>query len=367
MVIKEKNGIVICGAYGHGNAGDDAILRSILRALRELPGKPPITVLAKDTAGIKERYNVDAVSMYNVPKILGRLRRAKLYINGGGTLIQNATSHRSLWYYLFTLWAAKRCGCKVAMYGCGIGPVQGGRNIKLVSRVLNSSVDSITLREPDSMEELSRYGVDRPKIRLSSDPALMLRPAPVSEADRLLSSQGLDPNGRYICFLLRTWRGFYEKAPAMAAAAEYAREKLGLTPLFLSINSLQDCAAAKAVMDNMREPGILLGGIRDLELLSSLLGRMSVVVSMRLHGLIFSSISGTPLVGVSYDPKIGSFLRYLDYGRWTGLDGITADWLCAAIEEACGQLPRRQELQEKTRRLIEVEKVNIEAVKELLT
>lgn len=364
---KQRNGIVICGAYGHGNAGDDAILRSILRSLRGLPGKPPITVLAKDAAGIRERYHVDAVNMFNIPRVLWHMRRSKLYINGGGTLIQNATSHRSLWYYLFTLWAAKRCGCKVAMYGCGIGPVQGGRNIKLVSRVLNGSVDSITLREPDSVEELSRYGVDRPKIRLGSDPALVLRPAPVSEADKLLGSQGLDPNGRYICFLLRTWRGFYEKAPAIAAAAEYARETLELTPVFLSINSLQDGAAAKAVMDNMKEPGILLGSIQSLELLIALLGRMSVVVSMRLHGLIFSSISGAPLVGVSYDPKIGSFLRYLDYGQWTDLDALSADWLCAAIGDAYSQLPRRQEFQEKTRRLIEVEKVNIEAVKELLS
>lgn len=363
---KQKNGIVICGAYGHGNAGDDAILRSILRSLRDLPGQQPITVLAKDAAGIRERYHVDAVNMFNIPRVLRLMRRAKLYINGGGTLIQNATSHRSLWYYLFTLWAAKRCGCRVAMYGCGIGPVNGKRSRKLASRVLNSSVDSITLREPDSMEELSRCGVDRPKIRLGSDPALVLKPAPMDRADRLLLDQGLDPEGKYICFLLRTWQGFYEKAPELSAAAEYARNELGLTPVFLSINSQQDGAAAKAVMDGMSSPGILLSGGQSPELLISLLSRMSVVVSMRLHGLIFSSLSGTPLVGVSYDPKIGSFLRYLGYGQYTELSSLTAGWLCAAIKSAYEQLPLRPELTEKAQRLIQMEKVNIEAVSELL-
>ncbi len=363
---ERRDGVVVCGAYGYGNAGDDAILKSILHSVRELDRYVPITVLAKNPLSIKERYRVGAVHTFNIPSILRHMGGARLYINGGGTLIQNATSHRSLWYYLFTLWAAKRRGCKVAMYGCGIGPVKGGRNMKLASWVLNSSVDSITLREPDSVRELERYGVNRPRIRLGSDPALVLEPAPLPQADRLLTDRGLDPEGRYICFLLRTWWGFYEKAPVLAAAAEYAQRELGLTPVFLSINSLQDGAAARAVMGKMKEPGVLLDGIGSPELLISLLGRMSVVVSMRLHGLIFSSLSGAPLVGVSYDPKIGSFIRYLDYGEWIDLSAVTEDWLCSAIDRAAELLPRRRELMEKTRRLIDVEKVNSEAIEELL-
>ena len=106
------------------------------------------------------------------------MRRSALYINGGGTLIQNATSRRSLWYYLFTLRLAKFLGNKVDMYGCGIGPVTGKRNVRLVKKVLDRSVDVITLRETDSMAELRQFGVKRPEIVLSSDPALVLSPAP---------------------------------------------------------------------------------------------------------------------------------------------------------------------------------------------
>ncbi len=108
------------------------------------------------------------------------MRKSVLYINGGGTLIQNATSWRSLWYYLFTLGLAKLLGNKVDMYGCGIGPVTGKKNIWLVKHVLERSVDTITLREKDSMEELKGFGVGRPEILLSSDPALgpKARPRP---------------------------------------------------------------------------------------------------------------------------------------------------------------------------------------------
>ena len=96
-----------------------------------------------------------AVHTFNFPRFLAVMRRRALYINGGGSLIQDVTSRRSLWYYLFTLRAAKRLGCKVMMYGCGIGPVKRPGGVERTRRVLNSCVDAITLREPDSIEAVS--------------------------------------------------------------------------------------------------------------------------------------------------------------------------------------------------------------------
>ncbi len=361
-----RDGVVVCGAYGHGNAGDDAILKSIIRSVQGLDPYVPITVLAKNTQSIKQRYRVNAVYTFNLPKIMRQMHRSRLYINGGGTLIQNATSHRSLWYYLLTLWLAKRLGNRVDMYGCGIGPVRGGRNQALVRRVLNSSVDMITLREPDSVKELSAYGVTRPTVRLSSDPALVLPSEDGPQVEKFLRTQGVDPNGRYICFLLRSWPGFTEKAPIIARCAEKARAQLGLEPLFLPINSLQDQAAAQRVAAHMKKPGVLLSGAAP-ELLIGVLARMEVAVSMRLHGLIFSSLSGAPLVGVSYDPKIGSFLRYLGYGQWVELSDLTESWLDAAIASAAAQAPARPALRAQTQRLISVERENLRAVEELLS
>lgn len=53
---RKRDGAVICGAYGYGNAGDDAILKSIIRSVQELDDAMPITVLAKNTQSIKKRY-----------------------------------------------------------------------------------------------------------------------------------------------------------------------------------------------------------------------------------------------------------------------------------------------------------------------
>jgi len=45
---RDRDGVVICGAYGRGNAGDDAILEAILQEMRSIDPDMPITVLTKD-------------------------------------------------------------------------------------------------------------------------------------------------------------------------------------------------------------------------------------------------------------------------------------------------------------------------------
>lgn len=362
----KRDGTIICGAYGHGNAGDDAILKSIIQSVRGADRHMPVTVLAKNTESIQKRYRVDSIYTLNVPKILWAMRRSKLYINGGGTLIQNATSHRSLWYYLFTLAAAKLLGNKVDMYGCGIGPVTGKRDMGLVTKVLNSSVDSITLREEDSVEELARLGVTKPVIELSSDPALALGRTGAEETEAFLKKHGLTPDGKYLCFMLRTWYGFLDKAPAFAKCAEYAYETYGLTPVFLALNTERDNIAAGQVLQHLHCPSHVICETTEPELLISLLSYMQAAVSMRLHGLILSSLSGVPLCGVSYDPKIESFLKYLGTGTCVDLKEVTEDRLIRDLDEAMTRLPERDALMQNAARLKEVERKNIEAVAKLL-
>ena len=112
-----RAGVLICGAYGMGNAGDEAILDAITAEMRSIDPLMPITVLSRDPEGAEARLDVDAIHTFNVPGFLRAMRRRRLYINGGGSLIQDVTSRRSLWFYLFTLRAARRCGCRVMMYG----------------------------------------------------------------------------------------------------------------------------------------------------------------------------------------------------------------------------------------------------------
>nr|WP_325254404.1 polysaccharide pyruvyl transferase CsaB [uncultured Oscillibacter sp.] len=364
---KDRDGVVICGAYGRGNAGDDAILEAILQEMRSIDPDMPVTVLSKNPKETRLSYRVRSVSRMNISGWLGAMRRAKLYINGGGSLIQDVTSRRSLWFYLLNIRAAKRAGCAVQMYGCGIGPVTRGNHRQLSARTLNRYVDVITLREPDSLEELKSMGVTEPEILLTADPALTLRPAGNDVVDSVLLRAGIPPRGRYLCFALRQWPGFTEKAPLFGQAARYAYETYGLTPVFVSVEKGPDSAAGRTAAQGLDGiPHYFLDSAGNAGAIIGALSRMEAVVSMRLHALIFAAGQGIPLAGVVYDPKVSAFLRYIGQETFTDLDALTAEKLNAMIDRAAAQAAHPEAQAAAVARLQEMEHGNVSTARRLL-
>lgn len=363
-----RDGVVICGAYGRGNAGDDAILEAILREVRSIDQDIPITVLSKDPASTRLLYRVPSVSRINMPGWFCAMKRSKLYINGGGSLIQDVTSRRSLWFYLLNIFMAKKAGCKVQMYGCGIGPIMYVKHRGLISRVLNECVDVITLREPDSKTELLSMGVHKPEILLTADPALTLPKASDDEIDSIFLSSGIPISGKYICFALRNWKGFERNAHHFGTAARYAYETYGLTPVFFAVekHAHLDPAANRLAAQGLDIPHYFLDNAGNASCIIGALSRMEIIVSMRLHALIFAAGQGIPLVGVVYDPKVSSFLRYIGQDLFVDLQELTAEDLNAMIDQAAARRSQAQALGAAVDRLLAIERGNTEAARRLL-
>ena len=361
-----RDGVVICGAYGRGNAGDDAILEAILQEMALIDPDMPATVLSKEPKSTRLAYRVRSVSRTNMFAWHSAMRHAKLYINGGGSLIQDVTSRRSLWFYLLNIVVAKRCGCKVQMYGCGIGPVTRENHRRLAARVLNRYVDVITLREPDSREELRAMGVTKPEILLTADPALTLRKAEDDQIDSVLLRAGIPPQGRYLCFALRQWRGFEEKAPLFGAAARYAYKTYGLIPVFTAVEKHLDPAAARLAAQGLDIPHYFLDDAGGAGTIIGALSRMEAVVSMRLHALIFAAGQGIPLAGVVYDPKVSAFLRYTGQDNFTSLENLTEAALRAMIDRAVGQAGHPEAQSAAVERLQAMEGGNVAVARRLL-
>ena len=362
-----RDGVIICGAYGRGNAGDDAILEAILREVRSIDSDLPIWVLSRQPKKTRLQYRVNAIYTFHFLRFLHRMSHTDLYINGGGSLMQDVTSRRSLWFYLFTISMAKKLGNPVHMYGCGIGPVNYPFNRRLVQRVLDSSVDAITLRDTHSSSELSSMGVSRPRVVMAADPTVILPPAPETVVDGLMETAGLDPRGKYISFTVRPWPGFESKADIFAAAADHAWEAYGLTPVFLPIEPRLDVAASQKVASHIRSaPYHILPGYRRSDHIIGLFARMKVTVSMRLHGLVFPASQGVPLVGVVYDPKVSSFLDYIGQELYSDLSELTAETLCAQIDAAVSRMGDDAFLTCGVERLREAEERNTQVARELL-
>ena len=363
---RDRDGVVICGAYGRGNAGDDAILEAILQEMRSIDPDMPITVLTKDPKATRLTYRVRTAGRMDVGTWKKAMRHAGLYINGGGSLIQDVTSRRSLWFYLHNIQAAHKAGCKVQMYGCGIGPVLREQHRKLAARVLNASVDVITLREPDSLKELQSMGVTKPEILLTADPALTLPAASEDEIDSVLLRAGIPPHGKYLCFALRNWKGFEDKAPLFAQAAKYAYETYGLTPVFAAVEKHLDPVAGRLAAAGLDIPHYFLDDAGSAGTIIGALSRMQAVVSMRLHALIFAAGQGIPLAGVVYDPKVSAFLRYIGQENFLNLNALTADALKAMIDRMVSSPISPEEQAAAVQNLRQIEQVNVDTARRLL-
>ena len=346
-----RDGVVICGAYGKGNSGDNAILNAIVEQLHHIDPDLPITALSRDPMETKLCAGIDAVYTFSVFKIGRLLRRTKLYISGGGTLMQDATSTRSLLYYLFSIRQAHRRGCKVMLYGCGIGPISKERNQKRTAKVLNRYVNIISVRDRYSIDTLEQLGVTEPEIHLNADPALLIDPPDTDELRSYLRRSGLVEGKSYVMIALRPWDGFTEKIGAFAAAAEYLHREYGLIPLLYAMEPARDEAAVKAVAEKIHCPHLVLSaGTNGAEILA-LVRRMSLVISMRLHTLIFASGQGVPVVGIVYDPKVSGFLDYLGQDLYLPLQEVNLGALADLIDAAMAEEPFESENIQRLRRL----------------
>lgn len=329
----KRDGVLICGAYGKGNAGDDSILEAILGQLRHIDPDIPAYVLSRNPKETRQRYRVGSYHTFDI-RFIARMCRTKLYINGGGSLIQDVTSTRSLSYYLANIALAKLCGNPVLMYGCGIGPVSVSGNRKKAGRIIDRYVDLITLRDPQSAEELRSMGVTKPQIRVTADPALLLDPAEASRIDGFMLSQNMDPAGKYALFVLRPWKGLDEVCADLAGTAEALYQKHGLTPVFLALEAGRDLPVSRQAAALVSCPHYVIRAPRDGDLIVGLMTRMQVVVSMRLHALIFAAGQGIPLVGVVYDPKVSGFLDYLGQNCYVNLNQVNGERLVTLAEKA---------------------------------
>lgn len=358
----DRAAVTICGAYGRNNAGDDAILEAIVAEMREIDPDLRLYVLSRSPRSTRLRYRVDSSYTFNIFAMRRAMKRSRLYINGGGSLMQDVTSTRSLVFYLHTLKTAKRKGAKVMMYGCGIGPINRSHNRRRASRILNGYVDAITLREDGSLAELKSLGVTKPQVSLAADPALTLSPSDEALVESALIASGAEPNGRYFCLALRKWKNWGEKRADLAAAADYAAEKYGLTPLFLPIER-RDAEAAREVASLMRSRSLELAPQQNARTVIGVLGRMKSVLAMRLHGLIFAAGQGVPVVGVAYDPKVSSFMDYMDVELCVNIEDISREKLCELIDRAMSE---GGNFGERTARLREIERRNVEVARDLL-
>lgn len=300
-----RHDAVMLGYYGYGNCGDDALLGAILDDFRKRSDTFSPVVLSHEPEVTSRDYGVSSINRFNIFKMRRAMERAKLFIAGGGSLIQDVTSTKSLIYYLYCIRLAKKKGLKVMLYANGIGPVNKEGNRKKVAEILNLA-DAITLRDKDSAELLKTLGVTKPQITVTADPAFGLEKPDETAAKKLLKELGV--NGDFVCVSVRDSCGGEKFAEGFAKMIDHICQTYGVTALFIPMQYEKDGAVSREVISKMKTDGIIAGRALSVEETMGVISLCRAAVAVRLHMLIFGAALGVPVLGIDYDPKVKSFI-----------------------------------------------------------
>ena len=310
QVRRRKHRVVMSGYYGFSNAGDDAILQSIHESIQAASDDIQVTVLSNEPEATHRLYDMDALPRFRFWKVMKALKECDALLSGGGSLLQDRTSTRSLLYYLSIIRGAQLLGKPVMLYANGIGPVEKPSNRRRVKKVVERA-DLVTLRDADSAQELKEMGVKRKDLHITADPVFNLAPAPAERGAELLRKANLPENTPFLAVSVRNWaaaRAFPEQA---ARVCDHMRRTHGLEVLFLLMQPSYDREATQRVRQAMEEPSYLLAEPCTPSELMAVLSRARMCLAMRLHTLIFAARVAVPTVGLVYDPKVGSYLQEL--------------------------------------------------------
>ncbi len=362
--------VAIAGWYGSPNLGDEASLESILRQLATLPRPPRVVVLTTQPQVTARRYAHLPIRMRTVPRSVWSaetrraLRESKLFILGGGGLIQDRSSIYSLPPHAALVWLARRVGLRVMWWGQGAEPLATRLGRTLARRMVRwSTPGAISLRDEESRQILVKAGVQRAALRVTADTVLALPSAGEAELQALVRDKGLtlgnvnvaiclrdlprDVSGRGPSYLLpvtlrqkldpvlasgsarrhrQKSERFYE---AVAAAADHLAERYGARITFVPFWPGRDELEAEQVVRRMNSPQAaqIMRGEAPADVVEALLGAMDMVIAVRLHAMILAAAQGVPALGFSYARKVVGFLSAV------GLPGNAVDPLSVNREQ----------------------------------
>lgn len=270
---------VISGYYGFGNTGDEAIALAITRELKK-QGITPV-LLSNTPAESAALYECETAERMKPAAVLSALMRSQILLSGGGGLLQDKTSRRTLTYYLAIIRLAKMLGKRVVIFNQSVGPLseEGKRDVGQVLRGTR-----VIVRDRASLELLGMLGIS---ARLGGDPALLLRP-----------SAGVQPDPERV---IVAPRGDVTAAlPALRETVAQLRRR-GRRVTALSFMPSHDDAAVQALgaddIVSTRDPQVALDTV----------AASGFVVGVRLHAVILAAAAGVPFAGVAYDPKVQGF------------------------------------------------------------
>ena len=321
--------IAICGYYGRGNFGDEAILREITRKIKNVSAEAQNTV------------KIELIRSEAPHKIITALYNADIFIFGGGSLLQNSTSDRSLVYYLGIIFLADTlCKTKI-MLSNGIGPIAERKIPKSILlhalKKAISTFDAISVRDEASKKMLEGLMPGK-RIDLIHDPAALCFINGENNNRGLIFGCGADREGALLqersgesegdnkdeiigeskkrgrerlifipCARMHEREELYEDD--VGSALTQIAANIGCNEIIIALLNRDDEAMSLRISKKANICRITR--ISSSQELITLLSGTRLCITERYHGALFSLFCKAPTLAISRDPKMNSLCREL--------------------------------------------------------
>lgn len=280
--------IVISGYYGFNNFGDEAILSVLINKLKLL--NLNITIFSVSPQLTSKTYNVNSIQTFDYRNVAKEIKHADILISGGGSLLQDVTSIKSLLYYCWVIFNALLYRKKVIIFAQGIGPINSKFAAFIVKNILKKC-DYISVRDENSKKLLDSWNI---KSDIVCDPIYSLK-LPERLVEPILGVQLRDFHSLNETLLNKLADAMIEK---------FSDKKI-------EIFSLQD-KLDLPVADKFKQ--ILKSKAPDIniEVLSNLsindcirrISNLEYMIAMRFHALLISLMYGIKSAAINYDIKV---------------------------------------------------------------
>lgn len=359
--------ILISGYYGFNNSGDDAILKVLTQQLKEIGEKVEIIALSNQVEQTEHNYNIKAINRYNIFQIIKEMKTCDIFISGGGTLLQDGTSNRSLYYYLLLLHMAKKYCKKVMIFANGMGPIKSDFNKKRTLDMLRK-VDVITLRDQDSYKFLMDLGLKHPNISVTFDPVFMMKSIQNEKIEKILKKEKLNLTKKYIGISVRPWR----EEKYIEEEIKKLIEKLcieGHEVVLIPMQHPHDDKISQNIISRLEDKSKvhILKGHYEADEMIGIMSYMEYIIAMRYHALIYAVLAQKAITAISYDPKVKGLMEMLKINSVCSMQQLKDGKINNIVEKGLSDKKKNiQLLLEGYEEKLESAHENIDIIKALL-
>lgn len=336
------NKVVISGFYGFHNIGDEAILKTLTQQLRKLDPEIQITVLSHNPQETMDKFDVKAVKRNDIFQVFSAIFKSNILLSGGGSLLQDDTSARSIHYYLAIIRMGLLLRKNVFLISNGIGPIIRASNKKRVAKIINK-VNHSTVRDFNSQQLLLDIGVKPEKVSVSVDMVVAMNMQTPEMGEKVLKKLNiLEANRKKVAIAIRQ-KDFRTEDKRLALIKLANRLAVHYNVIFIPFYYKNDTKIYDDLHAHVDPNVYFITEKYNTDVFMSLLENMDILVGSRLHSLIFSLVAEVPFIGISYDPKIENFMHMIEMEPICSMSNFNPE----AIEEAVYAFDNAYSLQKK--------------------